>query len=131
MRLSHYELFNIYEMKCINIVKQQQKQNKTKKKRKNKPPNDAKAFLSYKAWPFDNERGKREKGAGHEVNRTAVVNLWCQIVNMGFFGDFIAFLPFVCAADLKNTHTLLMPCFQHVAFSMVMCHKYTFIQGAQ
>lgn len=77
---------------------------------------------------------KRENGAGtigHEVNFAAVVNLWCQTVNVGFFVDFVTFFPFVCAAELKDGHTLLTPCFQRVAFPIVVCHKYTFTQGAQ
>jgi len=92
-------------------------------------------LLYYKALPFDGKRRReREEGAciiGREVNLAAVVNLWCQTVTkVGLFVDFITFFPFICAADLKNSHTLLTPCLQHVASPIVVCHKYTFIQGA-
>lgn len=47
----------------------------------------------------------------------------------GLFVGFVTSIPFVCAADLKNDHGILMPCFHRAVFPMGRCYKYTFIQG--
>lgn len=47
----------------------------------------------------------------------------------GLFVGFVTSIPFVCAADLKNDHGILMPCFHRAVFPMGGCYKYTFIQG--